>query len=192
MKKNFHIVALEKNLFNNYIKKNNFSKTGVGVGNVLTFSFSLFFSPLCRVKYAALSFSPSHSNNSDNTRSGVESVTYTQDSQGVTLATGEISMSNTSSSSQPDWRTNYRGDYKDKNLRPICTQDLTSWAFQVARGMEYLSDRKVSFFFSKQKEKNFYVSMLFLQFFTLICIKCMSFNVICCSLFDVCYNITLE
>lgn len=85
----------------------------------------------------------SHSNNSDNTRSGVESVTYTQDSQGVTLATGEISMSNTSSSSQPDWRTNYRGDYKDKNLRPICTQDLTSWAFQVARGMEYLSDRKV-------------------------------------------------
>ncbi|XP_051172490.1 vascular endothelial growth factor receptor 1-like isoform X2 [Leptopilina boulardi] len=92
-----------------------------------------------RVKYAALSFSPSHSYNSDNTRPGVESVTYTQDS--VTLGTGEFSMSNTSS--QPDWRTNYRGDYKDKNLRPICTQDLTSWAFQVARGMEYLSERKV-------------------------------------------------
>lgn len=44
---------------------------------------------------------------------------------------------------QPGWRSNYRGDYKDKNIKPICTQDLLSWAFQVARGMEYLSQRKV-------------------------------------------------
>ncbi|XP_067203643.1 vascular endothelial growth factor receptor 1-like isoform X3 [Linepithema humile] len=46
-------------------------------------------------------------------------------------------------SSQPGWKSNYRGDYKDQNLKPICTQDLLSWAFQVARGMEYLSQRKV-------------------------------------------------
>ncbi|XP_011871094.1 PREDICTED: vascular endothelial growth factor receptor 1 isoform X2 [Vollenhovia emeryi] len=48
-----------------------------------------------------------------------------------------------SNSSQPEWRSNYCGDYKDQNLKPICTQDLLSWAFQVARGMEYLSQRKV-------------------------------------------------
>ncbi|XP_039309901.1 vascular endothelial growth factor receptor 1 isoform X2 [Solenopsis invicta] len=48
-----------------------------------------------------------------------------------------------SNSSQPGWRSNYCGDYKDQNLKPICTQDLLSWAFQVARGMEYLSQRKV-------------------------------------------------
>ncbi|XP_076382321.1 vascular endothelial growth factor receptor 1-like [Megalopta genalis] len=36
-----------------------------------------------------------------------------------------------------------RGDYGDSNLKPICTQDLLSWAFQVARGMEYLSQRRV-------------------------------------------------
>ncbi|XP_078051914.1 vascular endothelial growth factor receptor kdr-like, partial [Augochlora pura] len=35
-----------------------------------------------------------------------------------------------------------RGDYEDSILKPICTQDLLSWAFQVARGMEYLSQRR--------------------------------------------------
>ncbi|XP_033216141.1 vascular endothelial growth factor receptor 1 isoform X3 [Belonocnema kinseyi] len=94
-----------------------------------------------RIKYAALSFSRNLSPNSENTLPGTESVIYSQDSQGVSMATGDFSMSN--DSCQPDWRTNYRGDYKDKNLRPICTQDLISWAFQVARGMEYLSKRKV-------------------------------------------------
>jgi len=46
---------------------------------------------------------------------------------------------------QPDWGTNYRGDYKGQTLEPIFTRDLLSWAFQVARGMEYLSQRRVSF-----------------------------------------------
>ncbi|KYN07332.1 Vascular endothelial growth factor receptor 1 [Cyphomyrmex costatus] len=48
-----------------------------------------------------------------------------------------------SNSSQPGWRSNYCGDYKDQHLKPICTQDLLSWAFQVARGMEYLCQRNV-------------------------------------------------
>ncbi|XP_011698334.1 PREDICTED: vascular endothelial growth factor receptor 1 isoform X2 [Wasmannia auropunctata] len=55
----------------------------------------------------------------------------------------DVSLCVNSNSSQPGWRSNYCGDYKDQNLKPICTQDLLSWAFQVARGMEYLSQRKV-------------------------------------------------
>lgn len=43
---------------------------------------------------------------------------------------------------QPEWRSNYKGDYKG-NVKPICTKDLLTWAFQVARGMEYLASRRV-------------------------------------------------
>jgi hypothetical protein len=43
---------------------------------------------------------------------------------------------------QPEWRSNYRGDYKGKT-NPVCSHDLLCWAFQVARGMDYLASRKV-------------------------------------------------
>lgn len=44
---------------------------------------------------------------------------------------------------QPEWRSNYKGDYKDNKVKPMCTKDLLAWAFQVARGMEYLASRRV-------------------------------------------------
>jgi hypothetical protein len=53
----------------------------------------------------------------------------------------ECLLSN-SSSEQPDWHVKYRGDYKGIT-RPVCSHDLFCWAFQVARGMEYLASRKV-------------------------------------------------
>ncbi|XP_058810705.1 vascular endothelial growth factor receptor 1 isoform X2 [Phymastichus coffea] len=71
---------------------------------------------------------------------GIETVIYTTETQDIT---GLPEAGVNSNGSQPGWRSNYRGDYKDGNLKPICTQDLLSWAFQVARGMEYLCQRKV-------------------------------------------------
>ncbi|CAK9796532.1 Vascular endothelial growth factor receptor 1 [Anthophora plagiata] len=107
--------------------------------DILTRSLSI--SSNNRIKYAALSFSRSLSGTNS---AGTDSVHYQAtavDSQGVSMSPDGCVLSN--NSVQPGWRSNYRGDYKDHNLKPICTQDLLSWAFQVARGMEYLSQRKV-------------------------------------------------
>jgi len=89
-----------------------------------------------------LSFSHSLSANSDTDDVVVRYCPVTNpDSPEINFSSDGCSNSN---SSQPGWRSNYCGDYKDQNLKPICTQDLLSWAFQVARGMEYLSQRKVN------------------------------------------------
>ena len=52
------------------------------------------------------------------------------------------SMSNVSSQG-PGWRANFRGDYEEQVVRPICTRDLICWAYQVSRGMDYLASKKV-------------------------------------------------
>ncbi|XP_064075126.1 vascular endothelial growth factor receptor 1 isoform X3 [Vanessa tameamea] len=46
---------------------------------------------------------------------------------------------------QPEWRSNYESDYsfEGRNPRPLTSRDLLAWAFQIARGMEYLANRKV-------------------------------------------------
>ncbi|CAH2092052.1 unnamed protein product [Euphydryas editha] len=46
---------------------------------------------------------------------------------------------------KPEWRTNYESDYsfEGRNPRPLTSRDLLAWAFQIARGMEYLASRKV-------------------------------------------------
>ncbi len=51
-------------------------------------------------------------------------------------------MLQSNNSEQPLWRTNYGMDYKGP-ARSVCTSDLITWAFQVARGMDYLASRKV-------------------------------------------------
>jgi FMS-like tyrosine kinase 1 len=56
------------------------------------------------------------------------------------LAEEDPMLSN--NSEQPLWRTSYGMDYKGP-ARPVCTSDLVCWAFQIARGMDYLSSRKV-------------------------------------------------
>nr|CAD7196039.1 unnamed protein product [Timema douglasi] len=111
-----------------------------------------------KLKYAALSFS----NNSGENSSGEDykstsgyleprspgivpsSPGLNSDMTFISMTpTGEDSMMLSNNSSQPEWRSNVRGDYKPSHVRPICTRDLLCWAFQVARGMEYLVGRKV-------------------------------------------------
>ncbi|PNF14062.1 hypothetical protein B7P43_G03563 [Cryptotermes secundus] len=111
-----------------------------------------------KVKYAALSFSSSSGGDS---RSDDMAVDYRAacvhpGDRSPAVAGGDIEMNLISmtptgeqdecmlsnNSIQPEWRSNYRGDYKG-TTRPVCTHDLLCWAFQVARGMDYLASRKV-------------------------------------------------
>ncbi|XP_044748223.1 vascular endothelial growth factor receptor 1-like isoform X2 [Coccinella septempunctata] len=102
------------------------------------------------MKYAALSFrSSSGKSNVDGRRDSELCSTAKTESTIVSMSpnTDQVSVEEgvTSSSSnnvQPEWRSNYKADYKG-SVRPIATKDLLAWAFQVARGMEYLASRKV-------------------------------------------------
>ena len=51
--------------------------------------------------------------------------------------------STVSSVQGPGWRANVRGDYDTDTIRPIATKDLLCWAYQIAKGMEYLASQRV-------------------------------------------------
>nr|NP_001162909.1 PDGF- and VEGF-receptor related, isoform H [Drosophila melanogaster]ACZ94200.1 PDGF- and VEGF-receptor related, isoform H [Drosophila melanogaster] len=79
-------------------------------------------------------------------RTGSGTATYSYDRQMDTCATvmttvpeDDQIMSN--NSVQPAWRSNYKTDSTE--AMTVTTVDLISWAFQVARGMDYLSSKKV-------------------------------------------------
>ncbi|ODM98276.1 Platelet-derived growth factor receptor alpha [Orchesella cincta] len=73
---------------------------------------------------------------------------YVPESQVESVCTGMSYLSNghtsvtTDGTSKQD-QDHYRGDYQIRDVRPIKTTDLLCWAFQMARGMEYLASRKV-------------------------------------------------
>ncbi|KAH1020659.1 hypothetical protein HUJ04_010276 [Dendroctonus ponderosae] len=68
--------------------------------------------------------------------------TMSANTQVTSLGDESVMLSNSNNSIQPEWRLNYRGDYRG-DVKPISTRDLLTWAFQVAKGMEYLASRKV-------------------------------------------------
>ncbi|XP_014218684.1 vascular endothelial growth factor receptor 2-like [Copidosoma floridanum] len=45
--------------------------------------------------------------------------------------------------SEPGWRSNYEGDYVEGDFSFLCSEDLLLWAYQVANGMKFLSEKKV-------------------------------------------------
>ncbi|XP_046746923.1 vascular endothelial growth factor receptor 3-like [Diprion similis] len=53
------------------------------------------------------------------------------------------SVSTEPKSDEPKLRSKYPGDYAGIHTDPIRTQDLVCWAWQVSRGMQYLSAKKV-------------------------------------------------
>ncbi|XP_046394628.1 vascular endothelial growth factor receptor 1-like [Ischnura elegans] len=63
------------------------------------------------------------------------------DSSGDTSLMGDI----TGGSENPTqiWNITYKSDFKGKLAVPLCTKDLFSWSYQVAKGMEYLSSVKI-------------------------------------------------
>ncbi|XP_046395603.1 vascular endothelial growth factor receptor 1 isoform X2 [Ischnura elegans] len=121
-----------------------------------------------RIKYAALSFSTSASSQGsqgsqtkdgsvqdyraapvvkidDSACNGVSGHIINTDMSFVSMSpsAGDECGVTGGSGTEPEWRTNYRGDYGRRDVRPICTSDLICWAFQVARGIDYLASRKV-------------------------------------------------
>ncbi|XP_068143808.1 vascular endothelial growth factor receptor 1 isoform X3 [Drosophila tropicalis] len=100
-------------------------------------------------------YTQTHRRNSENDpRSGTRagrpgSAGYSYDRQMDTCATEATVMTTvpeddhvmSNNSIQPAWRSNYKTDSTE--AMSVTTSDLVSWAFQVARGMDYLSSKKV-------------------------------------------------
>ncbi|CAD7078795.1 unnamed protein product [Hermetia illucens] len=75
--------------------------------------------------------------------SGVDYVSANVNSATTEMTTipGDESVILSNNSIQPAWRSNYKPD--ELTSMDINTTHLVSWAFQVARGMDYLASRKV-------------------------------------------------
>lgn len=55
--------------------------------------------------------------------------------------------SNGDQQQQPEWSINYKTNNENLNsehISPLSTRELIYWSFQIARGMDYLSSKKVS------------------------------------------------
>ncbi|XP_060530619.1 vascular endothelial growth factor receptor 1 isoform X2 [Cylas formicarius] len=74
-------------------------------------------------------------------RGKCDSITGSSNATQMTTLPDEMIMTS-NGSMQPEWRSNYRGDYRGC-VKPVTTRDLIAWSFQVARGMEYLASRRV-------------------------------------------------
>ncbi|KAK6637652.1 hypothetical protein RUM44_008074 [Polyplax serrata] len=92
-----------------------------------------------RINYATLTFPPSVT--SDPNSALVSFDTNTTCLSSVKSVNDEIFS--TGSDNNPDWCANLKGDYLKNSIDMLSTSTLVCWAFQIARGMEYLSSRRV-------------------------------------------------
>uniref|UniRef100_T1IKX3 receptor protein-tyrosine kinase n=1 Tax=Strigamia maritima TaxID=126957 RepID=T1IKX3_STRMM len=99
-----------------------------------TTSASIVYGPL---HYADLKFSHSHYNNF-NFASDCD-VTALTDTSLLSASPSPMCSGNTAASGESDYLTCLKSDTKG---RPLSTCDLLCFAFQVARGMEYLASKK--------------------------------------------------
>ena len=58
------------------------------------------------------------------------------------MSTEELINKEDQQQQQPDWSLRYEQGEEDAN-NPVSTRDLIFWAFQIARGMDYLDSKKV-------------------------------------------------
>ncbi|XP_021947889.1 platelet-derived growth factor receptor beta isoform X3 [Folsomia candida] len=70
-------------------------------------------------------------------------MSYISSSHNTGGGGGQRRSSCASSTWGDEGQGHYRGDYQHVEVRPIRSVDLLGWAFQMARGMEYLASRKV-------------------------------------------------
>ncbi len=77
----------------------------------------------------------------------IDPVTYqieTKINKDQTLAAqSEVQTSEQIQDSNQPPQDTYHGDYQPQDATSMTTTDLLSWAYQIAKGMEYLSSKKV-------------------------------------------------
>ena len=65
----------------------------------------------------------------------------------ITKASNQLSASDEliNKQDQPEWSLRYEAPTNEgeDEIHPVSTRDIINWAFQIARGMDYLSSKKV-------------------------------------------------